>query len=721
MILKRFYSILAAIIILLCTLFTACTPDDTTKEKKTCSVVVADSSYFSTQTPISTIEKGGDLVITLLFNNGYTFKGVNYKDYAVDVSQPDSEGKRQVELKLNGVKYDSYLEISATSVKKYYTVSLQSNSAFVAKESTLSVEEGENAVFSLAFDSRFTAKSADYKGEYFFTGVDSPLDSEGKRQITLTLNNVCKNENITVEHVQYVENQKPTPIEGLAVVKYIVNGGQFVNGANSLSYTINYSLGVNPRPNASNGLNAIIKPNNVLIGWNTEADGSGMRVGLGSRVPIIKGQSINLYAQWAEWTEVSAFDYQLINVEYLDAIFKGDMTFYEALSNRKEGDMSAVITGYSGGNRERIVIPEFIEDYPVTGVYTGAITNVPALTTAIMPNSMRYLYSQAFKQCPLLKTLYVHDGMLGLEDDCLGASKQIEKLYINALVAPTYRDVESGMFATKMEMLINHPNDMSKIIVWGTCATMYAIRCPEIENIFRNFDVLNMGVVGETCQLYQIDLMLQYLQIGDAIVQLLDIGLPFAFFADVTFDNRVYMSIEDNYDLLSSLNTSRYDNVLGGFSSHVRAKNTLLNLGVEHTYEQGLDYLSADGDVMSYCEGNYDNKGEGLELITDKELQELDAINKMKAAYDYIVGTGINVYVDYSPMNKDNLDIDRAYEIADMLALQFTKLNFKAKLIGKMDYCIFDSQYVFDANYHLSTEGAELYTQYLIENLYVNW
>ena len=128
---------------------------------------------------------------------------------------------------------------------------------------------GEDAVFTLNFDYGLSLAGTDYNGK---TRTET-----SRRTVTLTLVNV----------------RVPTRVKlsltyDYAQITYHANGGIPLHSVEDQT-TISYSLSKRSRPNTDTGSDLFAREGYTLVGWNTEADGSGTSVGLGSRVSIPGG------------------------------------------------------------------------------------------------------------------------------------------------------------------------------------------------------------------------------------------------------------------------------------------------------------------------------------------------------------------------------------------------------------------------------------------------
>ncbi len=119
-------------------------------------------------------------------------------------------------------------------------------------------------------------------------------------------------------------------------IHYLANGGKGLDGVGS-EVTESYDIREHRRPNVSIGTDLFAREGFTLTGWNTKPDGSGQRVGLGSRVTVT--DELTLYAQWEEWTDADRFTCRITEI-------------------------GATVTGCSETG-EKLVVPETLEGAPV--------------------------------------------------------------------------------------------------------------------------------------------------------------------------------------------------------------------------------------------------------------------------------------------------------------------------------------------------------------------
>ena len=113
--------------------------------------------------------------------------------------------------------------------------------------------------------------------------------------------------------------------------------------------------------------------------------------------------------------EVGTYDYAIIGKEaagYTGTIFPVTFTILPAPERDFTYEVvggEAIITGYTG-TADDIDIPEYIDDYPVTGIASLAFDGCDTLTFIGIPACITSIADDAFRGCSALETLYVYPG-----------------------------------------------------------------------------------------------------------------------------------------------------------------------------------------------------------------------------------------------------------------------------------------------------------------------
>ena len=169
---------------------------------------------------------------------------------------------------------------AATSLK----VAVEESAWVEVENNGLSVLPGEDVTFRIRLAEDFSLTDTDYRGDI--------LLSQEEGTVLLTLKNV-----------RYPTRVKLTLSSKNFVLHYDPNGGR------GEAFTEIQEKKKHLRPNTANALVPFSKEGCTLLCWNTQPDGSGKAVGLGSRITL-GDAPVTLYAQWVSWTEERFFSWQ---------------------------------------------------------------------------------------------------------------------------------------------------------------------------------------------------------------------------------------------------------------------------------------------------------------------------------------------------------------------------------------------------------------------------
>lgn len=241
-------------------------------------------------------------------------------------------------------------------------VSILESKGFTVENNSRYVEPGEDAVFLLKLDSGYSLADTDYDGVYRAVVKG--------RQVELTLENV----------------RRPTSV-ALRLTSRYCSITYEPNGGIGKKLTVSYDTVNHLRPNTSNGVDRFSREGCTLASWNTRPDGTGERVGLGSRVSVTT-EGLTLYAQWAEWSAAADFTYRI------------------------DGE-AVTVTGYHGSD-STVAIPAVIDGREVAGIASGAFCG-SAVTELVLPITMQTVEDGAFQNCAL-KTVTLFDNIESIGD-----------------------------------------------------------------------------------------------------------------------------------------------------------------------------------------------------------------------------------------------------------------------------------------------------------------
>ena len=590
------------------------------------------------------------------------------------------------------------------SSPKYCTVVLLENAFCMDLGTPKKVLRGEDAVFDFKIKKGYTFESVNYRD--YEISISEP-DTNGIRIVNLTLKSVRYTEALEIT------TKKAVPTYSSEII-YHLNGGERLDGVEEDVFSISYKLERHYRPNTEKGTDIIKRENYVQIGWNTEADGSGIHVGLGSKAPVYDGGRLHLYAEWARYT-ANSFEYALIDEEELEKYYAKEKTFEELTESKDDENCSIVIRRYEG-DVERLVVPETIEGYSVVAIGSRAVQNCENLSSVVLPKSMKVLEDFAFDQCPNLQEVYLYDSLQRLGNNAFGDPFTLTTLHINAIRNPIYGRMEATQVANKNEMLRNHDGIKPKIVVFGSCSAFYGVSAANIQKAFPEYDVFNMGVAGGICALYQLELIKTTLKEGDIFIQVAELASEYQLFASYDFAQNVFASLENNYDYLAELNMQDYGEVISSLSGYLFGKKSL-SQSMSGSYDWYLDTMSEQGDLLKERAGGFDNKGIAYPTLSAEWMSSSNIFTEMTKIYGDLYQKGVKTYLGFSPMNQDGLDLEEMEKIETLFHQQFSMQTVPVEFINDMDDAIMRNEYFSDTNYHLTLEGATVFTNALIEGL----
>ena len=582
-------------------------------------------------------------------------------------------------------------------------VVLEDNPALNVKEQVLPVPEGEDAVFSfeLSEDYEITGVSRD---EYELER------SEDGRGWLLTLHEIRYPETVTVYteklryHLRYEANGgKIYDAASLAEAGYVFTDGPAEEHSSGSSITVGVGSS-HLRCNTGQGTRIFARDGYTLESWNTQPDGSGQRVGLGSRITVPEGETLCLYAIWKPWEEEDSF----LTEEIPDGIR---------------------ITGLTKEAKERLcaedelVIPEQIGGKPVTQIGENARKDLPC-SCAVLPPSLKKVSLGAFAGSAL-REITMFDSLREITDYSFGDSTALKTLHINAAVAPVYSGTYYDTFTDKMDRLMS-VKDRKKIILFSGSSTRFGFDSEALHEAFPEYEIVNMGVFAYTNALPQLELIRPLMKEGDILIHSPEFDASKRQFCTTDrIDAAFFNMIEGNYDLAAQLDLQSVSGIFSAFSTFVKTRDGM----EERTYARCAADFDEDGNPVR--EKTYNVNGDyilyrpdapvdapvyGLPVDYTVEafpMQYLESINRM---YRSFTRKGIKVFFTYAPRNAQAVSEQSTPEALEQLDAYFRK-NLEVPVLEKPEDCLYPGHLLYGTDNHLSTNGVRIRTQRLIKAL----
>ncbi len=550
------------------------------------------------------------------------------------------------------------------------------------------VKRGSDAEFKLTIPDGYSIKNLSYSGEF------SVLGKVGEVLVVM-------------RNVRFDEAVKVNLSKCSSKIYYYLNGGSFIEEVTtSLEYYGEEGESeTHLRKNTSLGTDTIYREEYTQTGWNTQADGSGTHIGLGSRITVKNFATARLYAEWAKWSDANLFEYE-----------NNGMT---------DDSTDITITSYNGGNADLLVIPEKIDGKKVTAIGDGFADN-KRIETFVMHRYIEYVGDN--RLC-IIKRIYLSDGVKTFVNG--GFNNDIKKCYLNASVAPRMIGTNSnGVFTESLDRLIyNYDSDKNNLVFFGGCSFTYGLDCSLVEKVYGDrYYITEVGVNGDAYMPFQFDCIVSYLKEGDVLVHVPEMANEQSMLVDSgakeDCDWMLLSAIEGNYDLLSLVDFSGMYGVFTALANFNELRLKLPEVGYDAVNPGFNEY----GDCITprtinfFPEGQRTYNTEGV-IVYDKEMA-MAGCDKLNDYY-YLAGKkGASVYFSYAPCNVESTKQSGEYFVQawneyDAMMRSILNESFVKIISNPYDY-IFESDYFYDTDYHLTTAGAILRTERLIKDMQRN-
>lgn len=449
------------------------------------------------------------------------------------------------------------------------------------------------------------------------------------------------------------------------------------------------------RVNTAQGTRYFQREGYVLTSWNTAADGSGERIGLGSRTDRREG--LTLYAQWAKAAPGEDFAYEL----------RGEQAW---------------ITEYRGG-AERCVVPEALDGLPVRGVCAGAFRE-KEFDALVLPAGLYAVEAGAFQGCAV-REITLFDGLREISDESFADCRGLRTLRVNAAVSPVYSGSYFDTFSDKYDWL-RSLRGRRKLVLFSGSSGRYGYDSPALAAAFPDYVPANMGVYAYTNARPQLELILGLAEEGDVLLSAPEFDAAAEqFCASNRLDARFWAMMESNYDGAAELDLSGYCGVFDSFGEYLAARRGMA----------GRNYAESpaayDDEGNRYAFATYNQYGDLILPRPNGERDEClrhniadyttanitpERVEALNGAYRRFLDKGIAVYFTYTPRNRNSLTAESTPGARRALHRYLTE-NLCVPVISDLEDSLYSGVYFYLIDSHLSREGAELRTRQVIGQL----
>ncbi len=565
-------------------------------------------------------------------------------------------------------------------------VVIEDNPQIRTEASVLSAAAGSDLQFLITPADRCTVLGTDYP--------NCSLTETEDGQYLCTLHSVSYD---TVVSVLTEENPY--------TIRYDANGGHTVSSGGPDGSAAEFSYpAAHLRVNTEQGTALFERENCILTGWNTESDGSGQHIGLGSRIAMERDSILTLYAEWSPCNAASDFLYTA-------------------------GPNSVTITGFKHSAEdtslsEEIVIPSRIDGLPVTVIQEGAFRDI-ACSRVVLPPTIRAVSVRAFENCTLCE-LVLFDAVSEITDHAFSGCGNFRTIRINACVPPVWSGSYYDTFPDKCDRLRSLADD-SKIVLFGGSSVRFGYDSAFLDDAFPDHEVVNMGVFAYTNALPQLDLIRRYMKEGDILLHSPEFDAAKRQFCTTNaFDDKFFNMIEADYDLLAELDCREYKGVLSAFTTFQKVRS-----GMEaKSYTVSAADLDEDGQPVS--SPSYNAYGDYIvyrpNASDDAPIYDLPVnytvaafpketyIDPLNTVYDRFAADGIRVLFTYAPRNIAALsDESDDAALAELDAWLGETLH--AEVISDISDSLYPGRYLFGTDNHLTTDGVHIRSERIRRDL----
>ncbi len=325
-----------------------------------------------------------------------------------------------------------------------------------------------------------------------------------------------------------------------------------------------------------------------------------------------------------------------------------------------------------------------------------------------------------------LEEVYVYDDIAKISDYAFSDCNQLRTLHINAVEAPVYSGNYFDTFTDKYDRLLSF-KDKKKIVLFSGSSTRFGYDSAVIDAAFPDYDVVNMGVFAYTPALPQLMLILECMGEEDILIHSPEFDASNRQFCSQTeLDYATFAMMESNYDLFAKLDLQEYQQVFTAFTKYNDNREDM----EKKSYAISARDYDEDGNPVS--EPSYNDYGDyilyrpnaeeegpiyGLPLnYTLNAFPKEKYIDPINRVYGLFMEKGVWVCFTYAPRNR--LAISEESTEEERAALHaFFKENLVVPVISELEDSLISGTYLYGTDNHLSTEGVELRTAKIIEEL----
>lgn len=470
------------------------------------------------------------------------------------------------------------------------------------------------------------------------------------------------------------------------LMEYDANGGLTFEEQESLLF--DYKLnGLRIRPNSLVNDSYFYRNGYHLESYNTKQDGSGTRIGIGSRIDVelFSNKTIKLYCQWIKETDESLFEV---------ASLEGGVQISKYL-----GDESVV------------VIPNSIGDKHVLSIAKDSFVN-KSVEKVYFPISLVEIKEDAFVNCGSLNSICYWTSLESISDNCFVKCNNLSAIAINCSTYPKYlNSFARGNYADKLDHAELLANNGPAMLAVGSSTLQYNHSFATMEDVLDNdFNCYNLACLFAMPLQLMYDFALTLAGADDLIlIQLHETQAS----RKNPINSAVFAYLEGDMDRFLMINYQNHKHYF--LSSWAKYKTDTSTMSDQVSYEYFDRGLKENGDyVWSSDEEKIteDNKGSGTLTISD--TYTYDNFKYLTELHGYHGGK--TTLLTFDTYNQNAIeDMTSFYNFETLIKTHFSD---KFTIISNMDDSIIEGKYFrYQDNIHLNSIGGQIHCSFIAKKI----
>lgn len=275
-----------------------------------------------------------------------------------------------------------------------------------------------------------------------------------------------------------------------------------------------------------------------------------------------------------------------------------------------------------------------------------------------------------------------------------------------------FRGSLMGSVYVKQQLVQDTPGE--RILVVGGSSVPYSIRCEQVAEA-AGMPCIALGATAYLGLEYYLALIDDELHPGDIVI----LAPEFAMLQNAVSYSTTWMAVENSPSLLAALPVSYWPGMVSSYYTYSRQKLDLLRQKGAPTATAQEQYAAFGfgpwGDIVtereSILESGYDKNN--ILTLDDSSLSD-DVVKAVRRFAKKAQKAGATVVLTWAPF--DTLAYTGTAQQLEEFQAQLESRTGLA-YVGSLTDCMLPAELFYDSNNHLTSEGAELRTRMLLDDL----